>query len=69
MTHFEQCNERLQAAITREADSIINTLWDIIFQHLDTHNDRFTINGEDAAKLAQLAVSAINQPLKEALAK
>lgn len=69
MTHFERCDERLQNAITRTADKLSNELWNIIFNHLDSHSGRFLIDGEDAGALAKVAVDSIYEKIKEALAK
>jgi hypothetical protein len=67
--NYDTCDEGLQRAIDVVADNMLKEVWTAVFEILDSTSERFMLTGEDAGRLAQACVNAIENELPECLAK
>lgn len=67
--NYNSCDEGLQRAIERQAGNMLHDVWQAVFEVLDSMSERYMVSSEDAGRLAQLCVDAIEYELPECLAK
>lgn len=67
--NYDSCDEGLQRAINAVSSHMLHEVWTAVFQVLDSTSERYMLTSEDAGRLAQLCVDAIEYELPECLAK
>jgi hypothetical protein len=66
---YDRCDDRLKAAIDEIAEVMLFDVWHAVFEVLDDTDRRYVVSGDDAGRLAQKCVEAIEYELRECLAK
>lgn len=67
--NYDACDDRLKAMIDAIAEIMRTNVWSAVFRELDDTNHRFVMSAEDAGRLAQMCVDAIEREIPECLAK
>jgi hypothetical protein len=66
---YDRCDDRLKVAIDEIAEVMLRNIWTEVFHELDRTDLRYVLSGDDAGRLAQKCVEAIEYELRECLAK